>query len=466
MEATLTYPLLKLVVTDSAIPNFSLKNQILRISYNLLKADATYATLGETIASLLLYPPLESSEVWSDLEKLVEYYTKKTVRNSLSELVRAYEPLTPEIRITPLYPLVRKAEIVDGLLSKLYVNMEADIREKSRVEKEYEDFLSRVDGLSFTNGFYKIDNPSRLASKSMTVTTIPSTDIKRTMAAGIMKRIRSEVKGPDLRITRSHAFIDSTKIGVKCGKPEEMVKDYLQCKGGIKCTQGHFISSSVLCECNGGKLVVKDYGKMGGKWVILKIMAKPMIEYRISPRARMIAEYTAMKEMTGIKSVRTPFFHELCSTQGQRAIAVRDYLEGTILRETSESNNWTKAGETLGMLHNHGVTLGDANPGNFILTPCNEVGIIDAEQSHDYSLKTAAWDIVTFVSTSLFWRVNQKLITRFLEGYMQEAHNPMNVLEEASKEYTWIGILPTVPHIYVQSKRILDQLMNENPMRE
>ncbi|MEB3756715.1 MAG: hypothetical protein GSR79_07665 [Desulfurococcales archaeon] len=466
MEATLVYPILKLIVTDSTFPNFSFKDNTIKISYNLLKADVIHATLGETIASLLAYPPLELTNAWDNLEKLVKYYIEKTVLDSLIELARAYGSLTPQIKINPLYPLARKVEIVDGLLSRLYVNIEASIKEKSRVEEEYEALLNRVDGLSSINGFYKINDPSKLPNKSIMTIAIPPQDITRTMTAGILKIIRSEIKGPNLRITSSHASIDSTKISLKCGKPEEIVRDYLQCQDKVKCTQGHVISSSVLCECQEEKLVVKDYAKMGGKWVIFKIMAKPMIEYRVSPRARMIAEYTAMKELTEIRRVRTPFFYEICSTQGQKAMAVREYLSGTILRETSEPGDWNKAGKTLGAIHKHEITLGDANPGNFILTPNNRVGILDAEQSYRYSLKTAAWDIVTFLSTSLFWRVNQKLIKSFLEGYSQEAPDPMNVFEETSKAYTWIGILPTVPHIYVQSKRILDQLMKENSGRQ
>ncbi|MCE4614215.1 MAG: hypothetical protein F7B60_01610 [Desulfurococcales archaeon] len=459
MEATIRYPALNLIVTNSALPSLLVENNMVKISYNLLKADALYGTLGETIASLLAYPPLDSRGVWSDLRKLASYYKMRTVQFSLNDLSKAFDILALKVRITPLYPLARKAEIVDGLLSKLYLSMESNLDEKARVTREYKTILDEVGGVSYNNGFYAIEEPEKLINKSIGNPPIPPSDITRAMAARLLKKVRSEVEGPELRITGYHALLNSTRINLKCGKPEEIVKEYLNCEGKVKCSQGHAISSSILCKCQDLKLVVKDYARMGGKWIILKIMAKPMIEYRVSPRARMISEYNAMQRLSQVEGVEIPFFHELCSTQIQKALSVREYLEGKILRETNHPDYWVKAGKALGAIHHFGITLGDANSGNFVLTKGNNVGVLDAEQSYDYTLKTGVWDIVTFISTSVFWKIEQSLIIRFLEAYMEKAPEPLNVLKEASKASTWIGILPTVPYVYIQSKRILDQLV-------
>ena len=461
MIATLVYPGFKLEVTDSSLPTAKVEEDTITVSLNLIKADIEYRLLGELLSSILMYPYIEAEGSEGEIRVLAEKYREKAVIDTLKEAISSLGDLYSTALLTPLYPLARKAETIGGLLSRLYVEMNNNPGEKARVIGFYKRLLDSVDGLEYADGFYRITSPGEIKEYKTTAgIAIPS--LHRPLMNKLARHTVEKLWGPDIRVSGEHLRVGSTRFYLKCGSPSEAASKYMECSEKPTCKSGHIISSSILCSCNGSRVVVKDYAHMGGKWVVFKIMAKPMVEYRVNPRDRLTAEFQAMEKLRGIRGVVTPLFYEVCTPSQYRAMAIREFLEGKTLRELGEEEEWEKAGRALGTIHSNNVTLGDANPGNFLATPSGDTGVVDAEQSHSYTLKTGSWDIVTFLSTSLFWRVGENLITSFLEGYAETAPKPREVFELASRAYSWIGILPTVPHIYVQSKRILGKMLSSN----
>ncbi len=461
MEATLVYPGFKLEITDGSLPTLKVDEDGVAVSLNLVKADIEYRLLGELLSSIFMYPWIEAEGSGDEIQELAGKYRDKAVIETLKEAVSSLGDLYPTAFLTPLYPLARKAEAVGGLLSRLYVEMNSDPGEKARVIGFYRRLLDNVEGLEYMDGFYRITSPERIKEhKTYTGFAIPN--FHRSLMNKLARHAVERLGGPDIRVSGKHLRVRSTRFYLKCGSPSEAASEYLECDGRPTCKSGHIISSSTLCSCNGSKVVVKDYAHMGGKWIVFKIMAKPMVEYRVNPRDRLTAEFQAIEKLRGIKGVATPLFYEICMPSQYHAVAIREFLEGSTLRELGEEKEWRKAGRALGTIHTNNVTLGDANPGNFLSTPKGDTGVVDAEQSHSYTLKTGTWDIVTFLSTSLFWKIDENLITSFLEGYTETAPRPWEAYEMASRAYSWIGILPTVPHIYVQSKRILEKMLSSN----
>ena len=461
MIATLVYPGFKLEVTDSSLPTVKVEEDTITVSLNLVKADIEYRLLGELLSSVFMYPWVEADGSEDEIRVLAGKYRERAVIDTLKEAVSSLGGLYSMALMTPLYPLARKAEAVGGLLSRLYVEMNRDPGEKARVIGFYKRLLDSVEGLEYTDGFYRISSPEKI-KEHKTTAGFSISSFHRSLMNKLAKHAVERLRGPDIRVSGEHLRVGSTRFYLKCGSPSEAASEYMECSGKPTCRSGHIISSSILCSCNGSRVVVKDYAHMGGKWVVFKIMAKPMVEYRVNPRDRLTAEFHAMEKLRGIVGLVTPVFYEVCTPSQYRAVAIREFLEGSTLRELGEEEEWGKAGRALGTIHSNDVTLGDANPGNFLATPTGDTGIVDAEQSHSYTLKTGAWDIVTFLSTSLFWRIGENLITSFLEGYAETAPQPREAFELASRAYSWIGILPTVPHIYVQSKRILGKMLSGN----
>ena len=461
--AKLLYPGLELVVEDSTIPFIRSGENRLEVSANLVKTDAALGVLREKIASILMYPPLNEEELEGELARLAAEYRAKSVLYTFYELAKAAGALADRLEVDPLYPLARKAEEAGGYLALLYTRMKGG--EEERVRRIYEELLQSLGLIEDGRVALKALDDTESRYKRLLIepkTFYSGLRVTDALASKLLETIKAlpRVEG---RYTGRHVKAEGTPFHLKCLEPRELASEHLECSGGEPvCRGGHVISSSVVCSCGGRRLVVKDYSRMGGKWVVFKIMSKPMVDYRVMPRARMAYEYIYMERLREIENIVTPRFLELCSTPLTRSMAVREYLEGRILRESTEPGDWSHAGAALGRIHDAGATLGDANPGNFLLTSRHRMGILDAEQARDYTTRNAAWDIITFTSTSLFWRTSEEQVKAFLEGYKETSPEPRRVFEEASKAYAWIGILPTVPHIYMQSKKILEDIVKSS----
>lgn len=247
-------------------------------------------------------------------------------------------------------------------------------------------------------------------------------------------------------------------LTLTCRDPTTILEEKLGCKA--KCRRGHIIASSMVCTCGNKKLVMKDYSIMSLKWIPLFLVARTAYKYRTTPGERMEAEYVYFPKLREIPGVRAPEMILVCRRGQGHAFTVRTYLPGVPLLEAKNNLSWRFAGSMLYKIHMHGYVLGDANPGNFLVDSPVEprvLGVIDAEQAMPYSLQGAAWDLVTLISTSIVFRVDDRQILAILGSY--SGSGGKEVLEEASKSRLWAGIRVVAPLVYTRGVSLVKKAL-------
>ena len=171
-----------------------------------------------------------------------------------------------------------------------------------------------------------------------------------------------------------------------------------------------------IIERNGRKIIIKKYGGLQGalKWNLLYL--PPISLYYPTtndPLERMIREEKFFTNPPS--SIVTPRVYSL---DYKNIVMEREVIDG---REVSANNNdLFLLGKNLRKIHKANYRMGDPRLQNFVVTPQNKIGVIDAEQSivSENDLYKA-WDILILI----------------LFVYIDLALKPLNVFEENIKAF-------------------------------
>jgi hypothetical protein len=98
---------------------------------------------------------------------------------------------------------------------------------------------------------------------------------------------------------------------------------------------------------------------------------------------------------------------------------IREFLDGEVVLKSKNPYAWYNMGKSLALIHNHNRTLGDPNPGNFVMIDNDNMALIDAEQVSNYTHKKAAWDLAVFFAYARTFQANSKLVKETLKSYVE-----------------------------------------------
>ncbi|MEM1927226.1 MAG: hypothetical protein QXS85_00580 [Acidilobaceae archaeon] len=224
--------------------------------------------------------------------------------------------------------------------------------------------------------------------------------------------------------------------------------------GRFECRRMSFLGSAYLCKDSSRSVVAKVYDALSTlKWVLAILLSRPAIGYRVLPVERLASELAYSRRLE--RCVKTFKAIGVVEVSGYYTL-LRDYLPGAPLLERREPRAWRLLGETLARIHGGGVALGDANPGNFILSE-GEVAVVDLEQAREMEESLAAWDLVTLLIHSQVRGVSLSLIVETLEGYAEDGEALRRARRELRNPRVWTPYMlvaqPLIPHALLALRR-------------
>ncbi len=425
----------------------------LQAPLNLANLDVEYSLLGERIASIFLADytvEANSKECIEKIEQLAYSYRKRILVEQLEDLHRRIGGIVKLVSLEPSYVPVSRALLLGGEpVCRIQQALEND---KKKLNNIYEK-IGHMLGLLDNNRI----NLNKLKEEYMKLSlkfreALAHTSIRGPFRlAGIVidkcQKIKQELVEPGslVRLPEGKLLLSSKKL-------EELLAKIS--KGNWKCKQSSFTSSSLICNNNGRRVIVKIYEKMQVKWIPAFLASPPPVRYLVSARSRLSNEYYWLLHLRRI--TKTPRIFYLSAGLFSR-IMIREYIEGTPVLSSKSSEYWMAAGRELAKIHRHGYVLGDPNPGNFIYSE-DYVSIVDAEQARPYSLIAGSWDLVVFVVYALLFNADKSLISDAISAYADSVPS----LYKAEKEYLlsgkgWGGVKLLGPYYY-SAKKIIEQI--------
>ncbi len=193
------------------------------------------------------------------------------------------------------------------------------------------------------------------------------------------------------------------------------------------------------------------------KWIVAAGLSLPIYPYRLDPRSRLEAEYSAVCRMLDLGlPVPEPL---LIDPRGLRA--AYEYIPGTPLHQVIASNPETpliaEAAALIARIHSHGWVVGDTNPSNFIVVQ-DAVHLVDLEQAREStSLRHRAWDLAVLIYYSFVFSPREPGNRAMLaaKAYLA-AGGERDVVREASKVVYALPFAAAVPiNVLEKARRAL-----------
>jgi tRNA A-37 threonylcarbamoyl transferase component Bud32 len=204
----------------------------------------------------------------------------------------------------------------------------------------------------------------------------------------------------------------------------------------------------------------------GFKWFTLNLVSFGSKTFSVSGRARMGNEY-GINRYLAKKRLNVP---EIVHASVNDRILLESYVSGFSLEKvfmkavnaselsTTESKLFRTLGETLGQIHNVGVSIGDSKPENFMAKE-NSVYAVDLEQAGkkgDY-----AWDVAELLFYAGHYSANPTPIRglteatqSIIEGYLTEG-DPSNLKRAAGVKYAKVFSVWTPAPVLFEISKIL-----------
>lgn len=450
-RAVISGPGYKVVVVRGAQrPYFS--GDTLMVGYKLLELDSRASILGESIASLLL-PPITVEEHGLEVRSLVEYYRFRVVLEQVQDLVMRFGALAKLLRVPPEYPAVARMSLNRKLYPCIFNRVLSSRKLMDEMRGQYSKMLEPR-GLLSRRGSLVI-NRDLIGQIRRILSDIAS-------LVGATARVGLNIPGslaacePSTLLGDPGRLLDlpEGRVSLNCDistVASMALGGGLEGGGKTECRYTNPLSSSLICESNGERFIVKEYTRMQVKWIPASLASALMYKYRVSPRTRMMAEYRNLRALR--KVVPTPRIFGVCGTYYTSKM-VREYMEGDPVASADSRDHWRLAGEAMARLHNRDIVVGDPNPGNFIVLKDGRVALIDAEQAARFEPRKGLWDLIVFTLYSLALGVDEKLVSAALEEYFKLSWRREQIVKEASRESVW-GALALVPYIGVKARRII-----------
>lgn len=221
----------------------------------------------------------------------------------------------------------------------------------------------------------------------------------------------------------------------------------------VECFRRGLLYSVYICAGPGGFVAVKDYRVSSLKWIPAFIAAAPTVRYRRDPKLRALSElyYSRLLRMV----VNTPRI--LSAHLWERgALTVREYVPGVSVLDSRDPRAWRMAGKALARIHSEGYALGDANPGNFIVSG-SSITLVDMEQVRPSDPTSIAWDIITVIAYTHLTRAKGTYLNELIETYVGEGAPTREAIRELGKLKYWTPYL-LMPHKIVEALKITANL--------
>ncbi len=211
------------------------------------------------------------------------------------------------------------------------------------------------------------------------------------------------------------------------------------------------------------KVLVKRFKDWSGfKWFPLGLWSFGIRNFAVLGRYR-LAKECAISELLHREGFNVP---RILHVSHSERLVFMEYIEGENLscaiKRIVESRSPEKAekdlttimrvGETLAKVHSHNVGLGDTKPENVIVTPKDEIYLLDFEQASRESDK--AWDVAVFLYYAGHYlqpmHSNGKaeaIALAFTHGYLKGGGDVDTVKKAGTVKYTRIFSVFTMPSI-------------------
>ncbi len=206
--------------------------------------------------------------------------------------------------------------------------------------------------------------------------------------------------------------------------------------------------SEIVTSPQGGKVVIKKFGKEVGKvkWFPIATILKVVYPFELSPKERLQRELRFFSKAWSF--FRTP---KVLSFNTQELTITREYVDGRVPDLLKDAEVLANA---LAEIHSSCWALGDVKHTNFVITKENLLYVVDAEQAiSEATSLNKAWDILllTLIASYNFIASPQnfsEFLLRFLNRYVNVNRKYMEVLNSLSDwRLSSLYILMPIPYI-------------------
>ncbi len=424
----------KIEVVDTKLWQASSRGDVLRVSLPLLRLDAIVSLAGERLAAALLLPykPVECPpSLRARIEEAATTYRRRVVVEQLYDLLVRMGPLASEVLVDPIYPPASRLWLLRTVHSCLVEA--AGPQALNNLRHEYASLAASV-AKPEGNGL-RLDPPTlRTEFRALGVR------IRSTLASLQARAPMPRLPWEEGSCQPPGEILDPWDLArLPEGRYKGPCRDPLELVTGADCRAGGRLSSSYLCTLpSGEKVVVKDYMRMAAKWIPAAAASSIAVRYRLGPRSRLAADYKYLRLLRGV--LPTPRFRMVCSDVA-RAAALREYVDGTPVLDSSDPRLWREAGHALAEIHEAGYALGDPNPGNFV-SPRDggRLWLIDAEQARPYTDRRGAWDLVVALAYAAGFGAPLELVEEMARAYASHSPRAARLAEKALSPALWLPL--------------------------
>ncbi len=467
----------------------------------IFERDIDRGFLGEAIASKLIFPhiPLLGNNYLHEKEVSLK---KRLILELLENLVVNFPELIQSIQIKPQYfmyevfsnrirvfPLI--AYDVANLTSHLLQNEENELANYNEAlrQLESEEKISRQNGyLTITKKFISKCQDPRIKiinlSKNMPRTIFTS-------IFGVLPQLMNIVSQNTEVFLRTQKinwlrppnptfrFIDPQKyVFFPTSEGLVSLSDKIDIKGFAEKMLLKEENIKIEVEPIGGMLndvyLIRTFSKKGEtkvlakrfkdwsglKWFPLTLWSFGARSFSVAGQARLAREY-AINEFLHNEGFNVP---KILHVSNAERLVFMEYIDGENLSEaikriatstdtsTIESVLSTigRVGELFAKVHSFNVTLGDTKPDNVLVKRDGTIFLIDFEQATKEGDK--AWDVAVFLYYSGHYlepfysnSKAESVAKAFIEGYLKEGGNVLNVRKAGTQKYTRVFSIFTIP---------------------
>jgi tRNA A-37 threonylcarbamoyl transferase component Bud32 len=465
----------------------------------VFERDIDRGLLGEAIAGKLVFPyfAFEGGQYLQEKERELK---QRLIVEILENLVINFPELAQRIRILPQYfmyevfssrirvfPLLNYevADLTSCLIQNEDKSLQGYITALKQLEAEHK--IRQQDGYVYiTKEFIEsCQNPKKRIinlAKTMPRTLFTSLfGVVPQLMSIVSQNARAFLKTQKINWLRQQdqpcRFVDPQKyVFFPTAEGLVSLSDKIDIKGYAQRLLLRDQSQEVEVEPIGGmlndvylitagkrKVLAKRFKDWSGfKWFPLSLWSFGARSFSVSGQAR-LAKECAISELLYGNGFNVPKI--LYASNAERLVFM-EYIEGESLSNqikqfgngNDEAENAkvlgivAQVGQTLALVHNQHVVLGDTKPDNVLVKPDGTVFLIDFEQAQQGGDK--AWDIAVFLYYCGHYlqpfESNLKaeaIAEAFIEGYLRAGGNVEDIRKAGSPKYTRVFSIFTMPTI-------------------
>ncbi len=230
---------------------------------------------------------------------------------------------------------------------------------------------------------------------------------------------------------------------------------------------GSLVNDVFLVEAGSEKFVAKQYTNwLSLKWLTLSLYGIGSVNFSISGRKRMEAEFT-VNRLLADQGVRV---RRVVAVDFSSRIILFSYVPGEefsrVIRKASKESGLDGRGvdaslyigESMAVAHSMDISLGDTRPDNFVVDRKGDSTLLDLEQARQGG--DPAWDIAEFLYYSghywlSFSKALEGITDAFVDGYLKHHGSKAILRYAASAKYLRLFSIWTPPFVLSGIRRKL-----------